>query len=249
MKKSMMFVFAVVANFTLVSAQVQIFAGGSIQSYSDKVYQFGVPVDIRLDAKFAISTGISYAANKSTSVINQSPVRGVREPGGSGSGLFSGSYFEPSVTLYYKQKTYNQNFLSIPLALKYNTKADENRTCLMLEAGINFVYAVGGQVNQYEVSNTQYEKEVTIIVSKLPNEKVEATPVETFNYANEGVNRLNAEWRLGLGMRLPGNFQLAIRWENTMMDQFTDNKSYSQLKNGNAYFSVNVPVYKIKKKS
>jgi hypothetical protein len=247
MKKSMMFVFAVVANFTLVSAQVQIFGSGGVRIIDKNVYQLGVPVDIRLAPKFAISTGISYAANKSTDVRGQTPIRGKKNE--SGSGLFSSGPSEPSFTLYYKSKTYNQNFLSIPLALKYFSNANERKSSFMVEAGVNIGFAVNGQVNKYEIENFVFQSEMTIPLSNIPNEKVVATPVETLDYANEGVNRLNAEWRLGLGMKLPGNFQLAIRWENTMMDQFTDNKSYSQLKNGNAYFSVNVPVYKIKKKS
>jgi Outer membrane protein beta-barrel domain len=250
MKNLLMLVFAIVANFTLVSGQVQIFAGGSIQSYSKGIYQFGVPVDIRLAPKFAISTGISYASNKATEVTNETPIRAVRDPGGYGSGWFSsGQYFEPSVTFYYKSKRYNQNFLSVPLAIKYNGNADENRTSFMMEAGINIVYALNGQLNQFETSGFAYEKDVTINISKVPNEKFAATPVETLNYTNEGVNRLNAEWRFGLGMRLPGNFQMAIRWEKTIVNQYNDSKGYEPIRNGNVYFSVNVPVYKIKKKS
>jgi hypothetical protein len=250
MKKLVMLVSAIVANVTLMVGQVQIFAGGSIQSYADKIYQLGVPVDIRLAPKFAISTGISYASNKAIEVTNQTPIRAVKDPGGYGSGWFSsGQYFEPSVTFFYKSKRYNQNFLSIPLAIKYNGHADEKRTSFIMEAGVNIVYALNGQLNQFETQGFAYQKDVTIDISKVPNEKFAATPVETLNYTNEGVNRLNAEWRFGLGMTLPGNFQMAIRWEKTIASQYNDSKGFEPIKNGNVYFSVNVPVYNIKRKS
>jgi hypothetical protein len=241
MKKLTIVLFAFMAHFNLGFGQVQFFAGGS--AGANWGYQLGMPVDIQLDSKFAFTTGLFYVANKESDTYNPTVIR--RETTGSTGGLFSFGVF---IEDYFNAKTYSQNYLSVPLALKFTPKADKTKSSWLFEAGLNAVYTLNGKVKNHESSRI-YSRGEDPSSAKVRDVNAATVPFSTMDIQAEGIKQFNAEWRLAVGVRLRRNVQLSLRVENTLENNYSRSNGFKPLVNRHTYLSVNVPIYTIKAKS
>lgn len=241
MKKLTIVLFAFMAHFNLGFGQVQFFAGGA--AGGNWGYQIGIPIDIQLNPQFAFTTGLLYAANKESDTYNPTVIR--TETSGSTGGLFSFGIF---IEDYFNAKAYSQNYLSVPLALKFTPRTDLTKSSWLFEAGFNAAYTLNGKVKNYESSRI-YSKGEAASSAKIGPVNAGDSPFRTMDLEAEGIKRFNLEWRFGFGVRFPKNFQLMLRWEGNLFSQYNNANGYKPLKNYYGYLSLNVPIYKMKGKS